>query len=83
MLTGAFIWSQMERFADPNSDVHLTGGGPSRGSRDKGSSFNEAFQNKVKFISQENKSVAIGTAVVSGVGTAAIRDSVIKSSPAF
>ena len=28
-----------------------------------------SFQNKVKFISQENKSVAIGTAVVSGVGT--------------
>ena len=46
MLTGAFIWSQMERFADPNSDVVLTGGGPSRGSREKGSSFNEAFQNK-------------------------------------
>jgi len=46
MLTGAFIWSQMERFADPNSDIHLTGGGPSRGSKEKGSSFNEAFQNK-------------------------------------
>ena len=28
-LTGAFIWSQMEKFNDPNSDVFLTGGGPS------------------------------------------------------
>ena len=28
MLTGAFVWNQMERFGDPNSDVHLTGGGP-------------------------------------------------------
>jgi hypothetical protein len=27
-LTGSFIWSQMERLGDPNSDVFLTGGGP-------------------------------------------------------
>ena len=45
-LTGSFIWSQMEKLGDPNSDVFLTGGGPSRGSREQGSSFNEAFQQK-------------------------------------
>ena len=28
MLTGAFIWSQMEQYTNPNSDVFLTGGGP-------------------------------------------------------
>ena len=27
-LTGAFIWTQMEKYTDPNSDVFLTGGGP-------------------------------------------------------
>lgn len=27
-LSGAFIWSQMERLGDPNSKIHLTGGGP-------------------------------------------------------
>jgi len=26
---GSFIWSQMEKYADPNNDVHITGGGPS------------------------------------------------------
>lgn len=27
-LTGSFIWSQMEKYTDPNNDVYLTGGGP-------------------------------------------------------
>ena len=38
-LTGYFVWNQMERFGDPNSDIHLTGGGPAN---------REAWQKKWK-----------------------------------